>query len=161
MAAWYNARSPSQLREDRCAVPTLLFVIFAVLLLAIIYALWRYWFSIAQVTPEEEEFDERVAALNERQANRISDEQLRRPLNEDDAWQIMVRRGRRPPQRRRRVREDRLRDDEEYADERERRFDKRHERYGGDLRRRAEERRARYERETRQVNRRRERGRED
>ncbi len=139
----------------------LLFVIFAVLLLAIVYTLWRYWFSIAQVSPEEEEFDERVAALNERQANRISDEQLRQPLSEDDAWQIMVRRGRRPPRRRRRVREDLPRDDEEYEDDRERRFDERRERYGGDLMRRAEERRARYDRELGRVNCRRERGRDD
>jgi hypothetical protein len=142
-------------------VPIVLFVIFAVLLLAIIYALWRYWFSIAQVTPEEEEFDERVAALNERQANRISDEQLLRPFSEEDAWQIMVRRGQQPLRRRRRVRKDLARDDEEYEDERLRRYDERRERYAGDLRRRSEERRARYDREAGRTSRRRERDRDD
>ncbi len=73
--------------------PTLLFLIFLALIAVALYAVWRYWGTLARVTPEEEEFDERVAALNERQANRLSDEQLTRPMSDDDAWNIMVRRG--------------------------------------------------------------------
>lgn len=97
--------------------PIILFLISAVLLLGIIYALWRYWRRLAPLSPEEEEYDERVAALNERQANRMSDEQLRNPLTEEDAWKIMVERGRR--------------------------IGRRSDRYGGDLSRRAKERRRR------------------
>ena len=76
-------------------LPIVLFLLFAVLLLGVVYALWRYWDNLSRLSPEEEAFDERVAALNERQANRISDEQLAHPLSEDDAWNIMVRRGQR------------------------------------------------------------------
>ena len=97
--------------------PIVLFLIFAALLLGVVYAVWRYWENLAHVSPEEEAFDERMALLNERQANRISDEQLIQPLNEDDAWKIMVNRGRRAG----------------------RRLD----RYGGNLARRAVERRRR------------------
>ena len=97
--------------------PIFLFLIFAVLLLAVIYAVWRYWESLAHISPEEEEFDERVASLNERQAHRISDEQLTHPMTEDDAWSIMVDQGRRSGRRR--------------------------ERYGGDLARRTSDRRRR------------------
>ena len=97
--------------------PIVLFLFFAALLLGLIYALWRYWDSVAHISPEEEEFDERMASLNERQANRISDEDLSQPLSEDDAWSIMVSRGRRTG--------------------------KRSERYGGNLAQRAGERRRR------------------
>jgi hypothetical protein len=58
-----------------------------------------------------------VAALNRRQANRISDEDLANPLSGDEAWQAMIDRGRRGLRRR--------------------------ERYGGDLSRRVGERRRR------------------
>ena len=81
---------------------TILFLICAVVLLSIIYMLWRYWDNVAQVTPEEEAYDKRVASLNERQANRMSDKQLIRQLSEDDAWSIMIARGRRAAARRNR-----------------------------------------------------------
>jgi len=103
--------------EDGAVWPTLLFLISAVLLLGAIYAVWRYWDNLSRRTPEEEAFDERVAALNRRQANRISDEDLTHPLTEDEAWQVMISRGQRGWRRR--------------------------ERYGGDLSRRVGERRRR------------------
>lgn len=95
--------------------PIVLFLICAALLLGAVYAVWRYWDNLVRVSPAQEEFDERVATLNERQANRISDEQLTHPLNEDDAWSIMVSRGQRAGKRR--------------------------DRYGGDSSRRARDRR--------------------
>jgi hypothetical protein len=97
--------------------PILLFLISAALLLGAVYAVWRYWDNLARLSPEEEAFDERVAALNERQANRFSDEELTHPLTEDDAWSIMVSRGQRSRRRR--------------------------DRYGGELARRAATRRRR------------------
>lgn len=97
--------------------PIFLFLVFAVLLLGVIYAVWRYWNGLAHLSAEETEFDERMAALNERQAYRISDEQLTHPVTQDDAWSIMVNRGRRTGRRR--------------------------ERYGGDLARRTNDRRRR------------------
>jgi len=96
--------------------PTVLFLITAALLLGGVYALWRYWDNLARLSPEEEALDERVAALNERQANRVSDEELTRPVSEDEAWQMMISRGRRG---------------------------RRRERYGGELSRRVGERRRR------------------
>lgn len=69
-------------------------ILLAAAILVVIYAIWRYWTSMADMTPEEKEYDERVAELNERQANRLTDEQLTHPPSDDDAWQIMLRRGR-------------------------------------------------------------------
>src|SRR5436189_5162646 len=74
-------------------LPIVLFILFAVLLLGVVYALGRYWDNLSRRSPEEEAYDERVAALNQRQANRISDEQLAHPISEDEAWNIMVNRG--------------------------------------------------------------------
>ncbi len=71
----------------------ILFLFSAALLIGIVVVLWRYWRAYANITPEEEEFDKRVAALNERQANRLSNEQLAQTISEDDAWKIMLRRG--------------------------------------------------------------------
>lgn len=79
----------------------LLFLIVALLLLAWVIFAWRSWRTTTQVTPEEQAFDSRVAALNDRQANRLSDDQLTRPVSDDDAWALMVGRGRRQRQRRR------------------------------------------------------------
>jgi len=97
--------------------PIMLFIIFAVLLLGAVYALWHYWDNLSRQSPEEEAYDERVAALNQRQANRISDEQLAHPISEDEAWNIMVNRGQHGGRRR--------------------------DRYGGELARRVGERRRR------------------
>jgi hypothetical protein len=98
-------------------LPILLFVLSAALLLGVIYALWRYWDNVSRRSPEEEAFDERVAALNERQAKRISDEDMAHPVDEDEAWRIKVSRGQQGRRRR--------------------------ERYGGQLARRIGERRRR------------------
>lgn len=95
--------------------PIFLFLISAVILLGAIYLVWRYWNNTVNLSPDEEAFDERIAALNERQANRLSDDQLIQPLSGDDAWKIMVNRGRQ--------------------------VGRRQERYGGNLSRRAKDRR--------------------
>ncbi len=79
----------------------ILFILFAAVLLVAAYLLWRYWADLTTATDEEERFEERVAALNERQAHRYSDEELAAPPDDDDAWQIMVDRGRRATRRER------------------------------------------------------------
>lgn len=80
----------------------ILFVGVALVILAVIVALWRYWDSISQRSPEDEAFDRRLAALNERQSNRMSDRFIRADMDQDTAWQIMVERGRRAAQGRER-----------------------------------------------------------
>ena len=132
--------------------PIALFLVFVLILAAALFAVWRYWMNLARVSPEEEEFDERVAALNERQANRISDKFLAQPFNEDDAWQIMVRRGRRlgPRQRRRRETPPRGTQPRLAAP---RQPEPRRERYGGELSRRVDERRDRQADPTRRPRR--------
>ena len=114
--------------------PTALFLVFVVLIALVLVAVWRYWNNLARVSPEEEEFDELMSALNDRQANRISDEILTTPLSEEDAWQIMVRRGMRLGARKRR----------KPRQTQPRLPAPRRERYGGELARRIEE---RHERE--------------
>jgi hypothetical protein len=113
----------------------ILFLFFTALVAGALLLVWRYWNSIARVSPEEEEFDERMTALNDRQANRLSDEQLTHPLNDDDAWSVMVQRGRRDRERQRRP---------ARATQRQR-IPPRAERYGGELSRRVNERRRRSE----------------
>jgi hypothetical protein len=116
--------------------PILLFLFFTALVAGALLLVWRYWNTIAHVSPEEEEFDERMSALNDRQANRLSDDQLTHPLNDDDAWSVMVQRGRRDRERRRRP-----------ARTAQRRLPPpREQRYGGDLSQRERERRRRSER---------------
>lgn len=83
----------------------LLFLFLAVAVLAVVYGVWRYWHGLVDVSPEEEAYDREVADLNERQANRISDEQLTKAPSDDDAWQIMQRRGRQAMRRSRELRE--------------------------------------------------------
>ncbi|MEJ5346433.1 MAG: hypothetical protein WHS83_16085 [Chloroflexus sp.] len=61
---------------------------------------WRYWREQVNITPEDEELLREIAELNDRQANRISDQRLRSRVDPDEAWQIMVQRGRKPPRRR-------------------------------------------------------------
>ena len=114
--------------------PIILFLFFTALVAGALLLVWRYWNTIAHVSPEEEEFDERMTALNDRQANRLSDEQLTHPLTDDDAWSVMVQRGRRDRERRRRPTRG------------QRRLPAREERYGGELSRRVDERRRRSER---------------
>lgn len=85
----------------------------SLMLLGVIYWLWRYWDEAVRRTPEQEAYDKRMARLNERQSNRLSDDQLRGVIDEESAWNIMVSRGRRTADRGRR--------------------------YGGELRRRQQE----------------------
>lgn len=93
----------------------LLFGVLVLVLIGIVFAVWRYWDNLSSVSPEEEAYDKRVASLNERQANRFSDDLLTHRMDEEDAWQIMVARGQKAARRRNR--------------------------YGGNLSRRARERR--------------------
>ncbi|HJZ46142.1 MAG TPA: hypothetical protein VKE41_03215 [Roseiflexaceae bacterium] len=116
--------------------PIVLFVLFTLLIAGALLLIWRYWNAVARVSPEEEAFDERMTALNDRQANRLSDDQLTHPLNDDDAWSIMVQRGRRDRERRRRPPRPTQR----------RLAPPREDRYGGELSRRVDERRRRTER---------------
>ena len=69
-------------------------IIAAVIFLVIVGLLWRYWQSIAEVSASDESFSRRIARLNERQSNRIDDDQLRTITDDDEAWRIMVDRGR-------------------------------------------------------------------
>jgi len=115
--------------------PIILFLFFTALVAGALLLVWRYWNTIARVSPEEEEFDERMTALNDRQANRLSDDQLTHPLTDDDAWSVMVQRGRRDRERRRRPARPTQR----------RQLSAREERYGGELSRRVDERRRRSE----------------
>jgi hypothetical protein len=78
-----------------------LFLFLAAGVLAVVYGVWRYWNNLVEVSPEEEDYERQVANLNERQANRISDEHLTKPLSDDDAWQIIQRRGQRAMRRQR------------------------------------------------------------
>src|SRR5690349_28450 len=114
--------------------PIILFLFFTALVAGALLLVWRYWNTIARVSPEEEEFDERMSLLNDRQANRLSDEQLTHPLTDDDAWSVMVQRGLRDRARRRPARPTQRR--QPMA---------REERYGGELSRRVSERRRRSE----------------
>lgn len=74
---------------------TILFLLMAAVLVLIGVGIWRYWAGLVEVSPEEEELDRRMAALNERQAHRLTDDQLTHPPSDDDAWALIVRRGRR------------------------------------------------------------------
>jgi hypothetical protein len=93
-----------------------MYIVFALLMVAAVYALWRYWEGLVDRSPEEEAFERRLTRLNERQANRYSDDELTTAPDEDEAWKIMVERGRRS---------------------------RRRDRYAGDLTRRAGDRRRR------------------
>jgi len=80
--------------------------VIALLLLGWVVLAWQNWRRTTQFSQEDERYDEGVASLNDRQANRLTDDQLTRPVSEEDAWELMVRRGQRQrrrqrPQRRR------------------------------------------------------------
>lgn len=96
---------PVQTFKQETAMPfelLLLFAVVAAVLIGVIVAIWRYWESMSSLTPEEEAFDKRVAALNERQSNRMSDDLIRANIDDESAWRIMVERGRRAARRRNR-----------------------------------------------------------
>jgi hypothetical protein len=73
----------------------LLFAGVVVLLGAGVGLAWYVWRTTMRISPQEEAYDDRVATMNERQANRLSDEQLTKPPSDEDAWALMVRRGQR------------------------------------------------------------------
>ncbi|ACL23335.1 hypothetical protein [Chloroflexus aggregans] len=66
------------------------------------WAAWRYWREQVNISPEDEILTREIAELNDRQANRISDQRLRSGIDPDEAWQIMVHRGQRNKTSRRR-----------------------------------------------------------
>ena len=74
--------------------PISVFIIAAVIFLVIVGLLWRYWQSVAEVSASDESFSRRIARLNERQSNGIDDDHLRNITDDDEAWRIMVDRGR-------------------------------------------------------------------
>ena len=74
--------------------PISLFVIAALLFLAIVAILWRYWRGVAEVSASDTAFSRRIARLNDRQSNRLQDTQLTETSTQDEAWRIMVERGR-------------------------------------------------------------------
>ena len=74
--------------------PISVFIIAAVVFLLIVGLLWRYWQSVAEVSASDESFSRRIARLNERQSNRMDDDHLRTIADDDEAWRIMVDRGR-------------------------------------------------------------------
>lgn len=87
----------------------LFFLVAAALLFGGLYMLRRLWWDYARVTEADEVFEQRVASLNNDQANRVSDELLTRPLNSEEAWKAMVRRGGRSARRERPPRRPRVR----------------------------------------------------
>ena len=82
-----------------------LFPLAAALLVALVALVWRFWATYADRSDEAEAHERELAALNNLQANRVSDQLLTRPFDNDSAWQTMVQRGdsprrpRRPPRR--------------------------------------------------------------
>lgn len=74
----------------------------ALLLLGWVFLAWQNWRRTTQFTEDDERYDQRVASLNDRQANRLSDDQLTNPASDEDAWELMVRRGERQRERERR-----------------------------------------------------------
>ncbi len=96
-------------------------IIGAVLLGLMCYVLWRYWTDVTARTPDSDRYERRIAALNERQANRYSDDQLKNPVDGDDAWALMVQRGKRIARRPRYSGSFARRNDERRNDERRKR----------------------------------------
>jgi hypothetical protein len=86
------------------ATAILFVIVVGILLVGLLYMLWRFWEDYARITPEETEYERDMASLNDAQANRFRDDQLTRQIDADTAWQVMVRRGRRAAGRGRRRR---------------------------------------------------------
>ncbi len=78
-----------------------LFPLAAALLAALVALIWRVWGTYTDRSDEAEAHERKLAALNNRQANRVSDQLLTRPLDNDSAWQTMVQRGDTPRRPRR------------------------------------------------------------
>jgi uncharacterized membrane protein YqiK len=81
-----------------------LFLIAAVILIGLIGVIWRLWQSYVRVSPDDEAFEREIASLNDAQANRLSDQQLTRPIDTETGWHLMVQRGQEDTRRRRRQR---------------------------------------------------------
>lgn len=79
--------------EGGMDAPISIFIVVALVFVAMIGLMWRYWKSVSEVTPSDEAMSRRIARLNDRQANRIDDDVLRSRQTNDDAWRIMVERG--------------------------------------------------------------------
>ena len=62
----------------------LLFAIVAVLVLMVFVVVWRYWSDKLNMSQEDEALERRMAALNERQANRRRDDEIVRLLRGDE-----------------------------------------------------------------------------
>jgi hypothetical protein len=80
----------------------LLFAGAALALVALAMLAWRAWAALVRRGPADEALDRELAALNDAQANRVSDQQLTRPVDADTAWRTMVQRGERRHRDRRR-----------------------------------------------------------
>lgn len=72
----------------------------ALIILVLVVVAWRFWLNYSQITSESADFEERLADLNEIQANRYSDGQIRHVYSPDEAWKEMAMRGRRRGRRR-------------------------------------------------------------
>jgi hypothetical protein len=71
-------------------------------LISLTVVIWRFCQHHVRITPTDEAFERDIASLNDEQANRLSDQQLARPIDTDTGWQMMVQRGQEPTRRRRR-----------------------------------------------------------
>jgi hypothetical protein len=79
----------------------LLFAGAALVLVGLVVLIWRGWAALVRRSPDDEALERELAALNDAQANRVSDQQLTRPVDPDTAWRTMVQRGERRRQDRR------------------------------------------------------------
>lgn len=73
--------------------PWILFLVVTLILAAVFVAIWRYWDQLVRSSADAQAYDQRIARLNERQANRLSDDLLSQKVDQDEAWKVMVRRG--------------------------------------------------------------------
>lgn len=78
-----------------------LWLIGALILAGLIGLLWQVWRSYASRSPAETAQEHDLVALNNAQANRVSDHQLTNPPDTDAAWRTMVERGNAPARKRR------------------------------------------------------------
>jgi hypothetical protein len=78
------------------------FAAVAVFLAGLAFLVWRLWEDYVNKSPADEELERDLVSLNDAQANRVSDTQLTRPVEPDDAWRTMVERGNTPTRKPRR-----------------------------------------------------------
>lgn len=70
-----------------------LFVAVALILIILVYMAHQLWQSYTRFTPDDKDFEDQIAKLNDYQSHRLSDKHLVNPLSSEDAWALMVRRG--------------------------------------------------------------------